>query len=127
MTSDRQRRANRANAKASTGPKTKAGKARSAVNALRHGLNSPVWSDLALVPQAEAIARAIAGPNADAETLARARRIGEAQVALNRVRARRMRLQEEPPLPSVSILKKRLRLIEAIERLGPSRSKETKS
>jgi hypothetical protein len=120
LTSARQRRANRANAKASTGPKTKAGKARSAENALRHGLNSPVLSDLALVPQVEAIACAIAGPNADAETLARARWIGEAQVTLNRVRARRIRLQQEPPLPSVSTLKKRLRLIEAIERLKPN-------
>jgi hypothetical protein len=73
LTSDRQRRANRANAKGSTGPKTKVGNGRSAENALRHGLNRPVWSDLALVPQAEAIARTIAGPNADAETLAACR------------------------------------------------------
>lgn len=35
LTSDRQRRANGANARASTGPKTRAGKARSAKNALR--------------------------------------------------------------------------------------------
>ena len=40
-----------------------------------------------LAPQAEALARKIAGPNADADTLERARRIGEAQADLNRVRA----------------------------------------
>ena len=92
MTSDRQRRANQANAKASTGPKTRAGKERAAQNALRHGLSIPVSSDPALSPQAEAIARRIAGPDAKAEALEQARRIGEAQVDLNRVRARRMAL-----------------------------------
>jgi hypothetical protein len=85
----RQLRANRANAKSSTGPKTTAGRIRSAKNALRHGLNISIWSDDVLAPQAEALARKIAGPNADAETLERARRIGEAQADLNRVRARR--------------------------------------
>jgi hypothetical protein len=92
LTSDRQKRANQANAKASTGPKTKAGKTRSARNALRHGLNIPISSDPALVPQAEAIARKIAGPNPDGDALERAFRIGEAQVDLNRVRTRRLSL-----------------------------------
>ena len=42
--SDRRQRANRANAKSSTGPKTAAGKALAAQNAFRHGLNVPVLS-----------------------------------------------------------------------------------
>ena len=87
LTTDRQRLANRANARASAGPKTSGGKLRSARNALRHGLNIPIWGDPVLAPQAEAIARKIAGPNADPEALERARRIGEAQIDLNRVRA----------------------------------------
>jgi hypothetical protein len=45
MTSKRQRQANRSNAKSSTGPKTQAGKARSAQNALCLGLSLPIWKD----------------------------------------------------------------------------------
>ena len=86
MTSDRRQRANRANAKSSTGPKTAAGKARSAQNAFRHGLNVPVRSDPLLAPEVEAMAHRISGPDADAETVERARRIAEAQFDLDRVR-----------------------------------------
>jgi hypothetical protein len=89
LISDRQQRANRANAKSSTGPKTAAGKARAAQNAFRHGLNVPVLSDSLLAPEIAAMARRISGPYADAETLERARRIAEAQIDLNRVRASR--------------------------------------
>lgn len=42
MASLRQRKANRLNALSSSGPKTEAGKRRSSVNALRHGLTVPV-------------------------------------------------------------------------------------
>jgi hypothetical protein len=92
LTTDGQRRANRGNAKSSTGPKTAVGKARAAQNALRHGLNVPISSDPALSPLAQAIASRIAGPNADEQMLEHARRIAEAQVDLNRVRNHRRRL-----------------------------------
>jgi hypothetical protein len=91
LTTDRQERANRANAKSSTGPKTAPGKTRSSQNALRHGLNLSVLVDPALAPQVEAIARKIAGPDADAELLEDAR-IAESQVNLDRVRNCRWRL-----------------------------------
>ncbi len=86
LTSDRRRRANRANARLSTGPKSKAGKAHSSKNALRHGLNLPIWSDPALAPEAEKLARRIAGDNANTTTLELARCIAAAQLDINRVR-----------------------------------------
>jgi hypothetical protein len=89
MTSDRQQRANRVNARSSTGPKSAAGKARAGQNAFRHGLNVPVRSDPLLAPEIEAMARKIIGPYGDAETMEGARRIAEAQFDLNRVRNRR--------------------------------------
>ena len=106
MTSVRKWRANRANATASTGPRTKAGRARSARNAFRHGLNISVVSEPALAPQAEALARGLACSDLGAEGLEWARRIAEAQVDLDRVRlARRQaieRMLSAPPdgLPS---------------------------
>jgi hypothetical protein len=53
---------------------------------VRHGLNVSVLSDPALVPLTEEMARKIAGSDADAEAVERARQIAEAQIDLNRVR-----------------------------------------
>ena len=86
MTSVRKIRANRANARISTGPKTLFGRARSAKNALRHGLSVPVEYDHVLCDEVQALARQIAGPNTSADIQILARRIAEAQVDLRRVR-----------------------------------------
>ena len=53
--------ANRANARASAGPKTARGKAHSARNARRHGLSIPLLADPAFSKEVEALARDIAG------------------------------------------------------------------
>src|SRR5215475_1369296 len=83
--------ANRANAARSTGPRTRAGKAKVARNALRHGLSVPVWADPALAAEVFALARRIAGDSASVPRRAAALRIAEAQV--DGLRIRRIRLQ----------------------------------
>jgi hypothetical protein len=92
VTSTRKIEANRKNARASTGPKTAHGRARLARNALRHGLSLPVCSNPVLCEEVEALAREIAGTDARAEIQELARRAGEAQIDLRRVRSARYRL-----------------------------------
>jgi len=86
VTSERKISANRANARASTGPKTAEGRARSIRNARRHGLSLPVLSDPLSSQEVEELAREIAGTSANAEIHELARRIAEAQIDLRRVR-----------------------------------------
>jgi len=86
LTNDRKINANRANARASTGPQSVQGRARAARNAFRHGLSLPVCSDPVLSEEVEALARKIAGTDATVEIQQLARRIAEAQVDLRRVR-----------------------------------------
>ncbi len=92
MASEAKIKANRANARASTGPTTKQGRARSARNALRHALSLSVVSDPALSKDAESLAREIAGTEATAEIQQLARRVAEAQLDLRRVRDQRRQL-----------------------------------
>ena len=84
--------ANRANARASTGPKTAKGRAHSARNACRHGLSLPVLADSGLSEEVEALASEIAGASATSEIHELARRIAEAQIDLRRVRSARHNL-----------------------------------
>ena len=59
MTTERQIAANRANAKRSTGPKSRAGKARASQNAYRHGLTACMTMDADGVSAVDASAREI--------------------------------------------------------------------
>jgi hypothetical protein len=86
VTSPRKVATNRDNSRTSTGPKTAQGRAHSAGNALRHGLTLPVCSDPALSEAVEALARQIAGADADLKMLELARQVAEAQIDLRRVR-----------------------------------------
>jgi hypothetical protein len=95
VTSERKITANRANARASTGPKTAQGRSHAARNALRHALSLPVSSDPVLSEEVQALAREIIGTDADAEKQELARRIAEAQIDLRRVRHVRHQLMSQ--------------------------------
>jgi len=86
MTSEKKRRANRRNARKCTGPRTAAGKARSARNALRHGLARPARLEARLVQAIGELARVIAGEGASPDRRAHAVRIAAAHVEIMRMR-----------------------------------------
>lgn len=90
MTSARSIRTNRANAKASTGPRTQSGKSRAAQNALRHGLSLSILADPAMSAEVEAQAAEIAGKGASPKIFDGACRIAEAQIDVQRVRQARL-------------------------------------
>src|SRR5215471_13885726 len=86
MIGERKIRANRANAQASTGPKTVRGRSHAARNALRHALSLPVYSDPVLAEEVAVLAREIIGTDSNPEIQELARRIAEAHIDLCRVR-----------------------------------------
>src|SRR5580704_9318196 len=91
MSTSRRIVANRANARASTGPQTTGGKARVSRNARRHGLSVPITSDPVLAIEVEELARRLVGDLEDAEIAAPARAFAEAEVDVARVK--RVRLE----------------------------------
>jgi len=67
MTTARRIAANRANAKASTGPRTGRGKSKAAQNARRHGLSLVVSANAILAERVEQLGHEIVGTRADQE------------------------------------------------------------
>jgi hypothetical protein len=114
MPSKRQIEANRDNAKRSTGPKTKAGKTRSARNALRHGLSRPAKDDVALERLADAINAGLDGKLKSSTTTDLAR----ANLRLSHIRRHRYAMLaswlECPDLKQL----KRIASLERYERLA---------
>jgi hypothetical protein len=86
MTSIRQIRANRANAHASTGPRTASGKSRASRNALRHGLSLLSLTEPEYSAAVIAFAQKILSSRKFPQSQLLAMRIAAAQVDLMRVR-----------------------------------------
>jgi hypothetical protein len=122
LTSRRKTKTNRANARASTGPKSQYGRVRAARNALRHSLSIAVRSDPLLSEEVEALAREIAGPDASPDIKVFARQIAEAQIDLRRIRlARHQFLSYELANPyyiSFPIMRMKVRLLQRLLRNG---------
>lgn len=141
MTSARKISANRANAKASTGPRTARGKSNAAQNARRHGLNVSIPADSVRAAEVQRLAREIGGKGANAEIFELARRVAEAEMEIIRVRKARHELfRTHLSLNEISALKsepkrakdfaaklanftERLSLIDRYERRALSRRK----
>jgi hypothetical protein len=94
MTSIEQIAANIKNGARSRGPRTATGKARSSRNARSHGLTVSIPNDSAVQPEAEKLAVAIAGANANIARLTQARTIAETQLALFRIRDAQIKLMD---------------------------------
>jgi hypothetical protein len=122
MTSPRRLRANRANARRSTGPKTATGRAKVAQNARRHGLRIPVLSDPNLSAEVAAIAQKIAG-DAAPDMLEPARWIAEAQVDVMRVRRARTNLVSQLLGSTLPVVGPDLAIMDRYERRALSRRK----
>ena len=125
MTGERKIRANRANARVSTGPKTAQGRSHAARNALRHALSLPVYSDPVLSEEVEALAQKIIGTDANPEIRELARRIAGAQIDLRRVRHARHQILSQalsdPDYESEAMLRKKAALaIRILQRFDPS-------
>jgi len=95
VTTARKVRANRQNARASTGPKSATGKARSSANARRHRLAVPIWSDPGLTADALELAKNIAGVRPSPQVMAHAQQVAEAQIEVVRVRRWRLDLMDQ--------------------------------
>jgi hypothetical protein len=89
VTTPRQLEANRTNARASTGPRTRRGKDRSSRSAIRHGLSIPVVSVSLLSEQVEQLAHEIVAGSTSIVLLEHARRVAEAQIDLQRIKRAR--------------------------------------
>lgn len=112
MATEKQIKANRENAKRSTGPKTLAGRLKSSRNALRHGLSVPVSAETSPPPSRFAELLALEGAS-QLQKLALVE-FAQAQTLLQRVAAVRKGLLTELDFQSPS--NEQMRRLAALER-----------
>jgi hypothetical protein len=119
MATEKQIAANRANAKRSTGPKTKRGRHVSSRNALRHGLSCALPMDEAVSIDVENLMRMLVHEGADDDQAAAARQLARAQMDLSRVRMARARLMASLDLERCNVSElRRLMVIDRYERIA---------
>jgi len=122
MASEKQLRANRENAKRSTGPKSAAGRLTSSRNALRHGLSCPLSSDPAAAMKARQFAQMLVPEGADDTQVVAAAEMAQAQAQLLRVAAARRKLMANLDFASASLTEvRRLAALDRYERLALTR------
>jgi len=119
MATEKQIAANRANAKRSTGPKTKRGRHASSRNALRHGLSCPLPMDETVSIDVDNLVRMLVHEGTDDDQAAAARQVAQAQVDLSRVRMARVRLMASLDLVRCNVSElRRLMVIDRYERIA---------
>jgi hypothetical protein len=119
MATEKQIAANRANAKRSTGPKTKSGRHASSRNAPRHGLACPPPRNEFTSTDTEILARALLHEGADHDQLAAARQVAQAQLDLSRVRMVRATLMASLDIVRGNMSEfRRLMVIDRYERIA---------
>ena len=114
MASEKQLRANRENAKRSSGPKTLAGRLKSSRNALRHGLTLPLSADPAASMKARRLSQMLMPAGADPMQTMAAIEMAQAQAQLLRVAAVRSKLMANLDCASPNL--KQVRRLAALER-----------
>ena len=114
MASEKQLKANRENAKRSTGPKTAAGRLKSSRNALRHGLSRPVATDPAALIKARQLTELLLPDRADVTQVVAAVEVAHAQAQVLRVAAVRSKLLANLDVAAANL--KQLRRLAALDR-----------
>jgi hypothetical protein len=128
LATERQIRANRANARLSTGPKTLAGKQKSSRNAYRHGLSGPLRLDPMISAKVQNIAHALAGEKANEDRLTSAADFMLAQLDLLRIRSALTALMEKIELNDVSTQElRRIAALDRYERYGLTKRRRASS
>jgi hypothetical protein len=125
MASEKQIRANRQNAKRSTGPRTTAGRKKSGQNALRHGLSLPLTMDDSTTSKISAIAQLLLSDQTEPEAVCAAIKAAHAQLDVCRIRDVRNQMIEELTQAPANFSKiRRLAALDRYERLALAKRRQ---